>query len=121
MRREVFVVWVVVAAAGCWTTTAHRLPVTSNPLRAEAETCERHCRSLAPPADRASYAACLDSCPGATADDGQSCPLPPSPGVVCAETHKASKGGFAAGIWVVIGLVALSLWAVANTRPAFTF
>jgi hypothetical protein len=133
MRNEVFVAWVVVAAAaGCWTTTAHRLPIASGPLRAEAETCEQRCRSLlVPPAsvcgagmngqtrcaryvDRGPYAACLDSCPGGTAADGQSCPQPPAPGVVCAETHKANRGGLAAGALVTIGIVVLSFAAISS-------
>jgi hypothetical protein len=129
MRGEVFVAWVfVVAAAGCLTTTAHRLPIASNPLRPEAETCEQSCRSLlvvtaracgtgmdpkrwcdpsVPYVDRDPYAACLDTCPGATADEGQSCPQPPAPGVVCAETHKASRGALAAGVLAAITMVIL--------------
>jgi hypothetical protein len=135
MRRQVFVTWAVVAAAsGCVTTTAHSLPIASNPLRAEAETCELRCRSLIVPAsgcgagadlqarcspsaryvDRSSYAACLDACPGAAAVEGQSCPMSPAPGVVCAETHKANKGAFAAAALTVIGFVVL-VYAAASS------
>jgi hypothetical protein len=133
VRSSVFVALIVVAAAaGCSTTTAHRLPIASNPLRAEAETCERRCRSLLVPArvcgpgmdletpcdpsaryvDRAPYAACLDACPGATAIDGQSCPEAPAPGVVCEETRKANAGGIAGGaiaaVTIVLSIVVIS-------------
>jgi hypothetical protein len=109
---------VVFAATGCATGTAHRLPLAGNPLGDQARACESACRRLirpvsapttcgnvfscdegrplAPP-DDGDYGRCLDSCPGATAVDGASCPDPPEEGVVCVKTYRANAAGIAAG------------------------
>jgi len=130
---------VVVASLGCVTSTAHRLPIASNPLRAEAETCEQRCRSLLVPVsvcgagmdletpcdpaaryvDRDPYAQCLDSCPGATAVDGASCPRPPAAGVVCEETRKANAGGVAGGAIAAVAIVVSIILVSAVSSVAF--
>src|SRR5579862_962012 len=117
-----------VATGGCVTSTAHRLPLVNNPARAEALACEARCRALlvAPPmactredtelegrcvkdesVDRDPYAKCLDGCPGATAIDGDRCPEPPQPGVVCEGTVKANPGGIVGGAVGVVAVVAV--------------
>jgi hypothetical protein len=116
-RTRVTVLVGLVASMGCATTTAHRVRLDGNPLRAEAEACERRCAGLLVPVrascdpspddlgracqpydivDRAPYATCLDSCPGATAIDGASCPDPAADGF-CAETRKANPGAIVGG------------------------
>ena len=123
---------VSLVAAGCTTTTTHRLVVLDNPLREQAIACEAKCRAAAgsaakaecPPfgggrcddspggvADPDRYAACLDACPGTTAVDGASCPHP-DPGAFCVETTKANAGGIIGGTFAVIGiaLAVAALW-----------
>jgi hypothetical protein len=114
---------------GCVTGTAHMLPVAGNPLRAQAEACELAChQKLGPPTstacvgamrasddcsqtsqDRDSYARCLDSCPGARAIDGNSCPDPPLPGGICEMTSRANVGGMIGGTVAVVAVLALVL------------
>jgi len=127
LRAVVSVGMVLLIGPGCVTGTAHMLPVAGNPLRAEAEACERACHkllepppkqimcgsvvepgtgcTLQPSADRSGYARCLDGCPGARVLDGSSCPDPPLPGVACEETHKANAGGIIGGTVAVGALV----------------
>jgi hypothetical protein len=124
-KKMIAVLMLAVASLACMTITAHRLPLSGNPLRAEAEACERRCRSLlvetsacgpgttletscdatARYVDREPYAVCLDSCPGASAVDGTSCPASAGPGVLCEETSKANSGGIAGGVVATIGIV----------------
>jgi hypothetical protein len=124
-RRPLTVAVAVLASLGCVTSTAHRLPIVNNPLRAEAEDCEARCHALLRPVsacgpgtdleapcdpaaryvDRDPYAKCLDSCPGATAIDGASCSDHPSPDDVCEQTHKANAGGIAGGVVAVAAIV----------------
>jgi hypothetical protein len=140
LRTAFLALLVLAAGLGCSTTTAHRLPLASNPLRDEAETCERHCRSLLVPVsvcgpgeavetpcdsaaryvDRDRYAACLDSCPGATAVDGASCPAPPAPGAVCEETRKANAGGIAGGVIAAAAIVISIVLVSAISSVAFS-
>jgi hypothetical protein len=112
---------VVVSVTGCVTSTAHRLRLDGNPLRQQAEACEARCGRLAEP-DGDGYARCLDSCPGATAVDGASCPDPPVPDEVCVTSSKANPGGIAGGtvavasgvtvVLVVVGLASLPVWVL---------
>ena len=107
---------VSLVAAGCVTTTAHRLVLTDNPLRDQAVACEAKCRGSFVDSDR--YAACLDDCPGARATDGASCPHP-DPGAFCVETTKANAGGIVGGVVAVVAIAlaiaALSLLAAFAT------
>ena len=124
-KKMIAFAMLALASGACSTTTAHRLPLSSNPLRAEAEACERRCRSLLVPVsacwpgttlespcdstaryvDREPYAVCLDSCPGASAVDGTSCPASAGAGVLCEETSKANPGGVAGGVVAAVGIV----------------
>jgi hypothetical protein len=81
----------------------------------EAASCDPSQTSI----DRAPYAACLDSCPGATAIDGASCPEPSTPGVVCEETHKPNAGGIAGGALAVAALI-LAVALVTATDSLFS-
>jgi hypothetical protein len=122
--RIALLVAAITAHAGCSTVTAHRLPIASNPLREEASRCEVSCRRFIRPGsaplscadsygcnqarparpDQSEYGRCLDSCPGATAIDGDSCPDVPEEGVVCVKTSKPSVGTIV-GVSVAIGYV----------------
>jgi len=133
---------VITLGTGCATGTAHRLPIASNPLRAQARHCEAACRSLLRPAkpvscsesfscnetppptapDESEYARCLDGCPGATAIDGASCPDPPEEGVVCVKTYKANVGGIVGGTAAVVGgATAVAAIALVVSLPAWVF
>lgn len=123
-RAITAIVTVILFAAGCTTTTAHRLVVIDNPLRDQALACEASCRqaatwsSVCPPSgghpchatgvDPHKYATCIDGCPGARATDGASCPTP-DPGAFCVETTKANAGGIIGGVLAgaALGLVIL--------------
>src|SRR4051794_20907225 len=132
LRSVVSMGLVLLFGAGCVTSTAHMLPVAGNPLQAQAQACELAChRLLVPPPkpadcersaglrtnciqaypDRSGYARCLDTCPGARAIDGSSCPDPPLPGVACEETHRANAGGIIGGA-VGVGAITLLLVVV---------
>lgn len=122
--RIAFLVAAVTAQVGCSTVTAHRLPIASNPLRKEASRCEVSCRrfihpgpaplscadsygcneSRSAPPDKSEYGRCLNSCPGATAIDGGSCPEVPEEGVVCVKTSRPNVGTIV-GVSVAIGYV----------------
>jgi hypothetical protein len=126
-RSAVSLGTVLLLSQGCVTGTAHMLPVAGNPLRAQAEACELKCHELlgpptrttcpdalgatvhcAPPAeDRDRYAHCIDSCPGARAVDGDSCPEPPLAGVICENTYRANVGGIIGGTVAVVAIVLL--------------
>lgn len=111
-------------AAGCTTTTAHRLVVIDNPLRDQALACEASCRQAATwssdcsrsggrpcqgtGVDPGKYATCLDGCPGARATDGGSCPTP-DPGAFCVETSKANAGGIIGGVLAGVAVTLLVL------------
>jgi hypothetical protein len=129
-KRSVIIV-LLVLVAGCATSTAHRLPLAGNPLRFEATACELRCRTRLPAptrvpsdeagplcdaanqvVDRGPYAACLDSCPGATAVDGAAC-APPTPGVVCEQTSRANPGAIAGGVVAVVALVVAAILVAA--------
>jgi hypothetical protein len=59
------------------------------------------------------YARCLDTCPGSRSKDDASCPDPPIPGVICAETSHASRGGIAGTVVAVIGIgLAVAAFAI---------
>jgi hypothetical protein len=111
------------ATGGCFTTRAHQLVLSGNPLRDQAIACERECRWLQVPAGKPCeqtfagascrepdakdrYAECLDTCPGAGFKDGGSCPRPAAPGVICVETTQANPGPLAGGVLGVGGVVA---------------
>jgi hypothetical protein len=100
-------------AAGCTTTTAHRLVLIDNPLRQQAVACEAKCRAESADGSAGTdrYAACLDNCPGARAVDGASCPQP-DPGAFCVETTKANAGGIVGGTLAVVG-IALAVVSIA--------
>ena len=108
------------------------LPIAGNPLQAQAQACELACHRLLVPqpvpadcdcpvgprancmqafAGRNDYARCLDTCPGARAVDGSSCPDPPLPGLVCEETSRANAGGIIGGT-VAVGAIVLLLVVV---------
>lgn len=106
------------------TGTAHMLPIAGNPLREEAAACEVSCRRLIRPAtaaaDDSDYARCLDRCPGATAIDGESCPDPPLPGVICEKTYKPNAGGIVGGtVAVASGVTAALLIAAIASLPVW--
>ena len=111
------------ATGGCVTTT-HKLVLTGNPLRDQAIACEKECRWFRMPAARRceqqtfgsesctqfqsedEYAQCLDTCPGALAIDGGSCPSPAQSGVICVETARANRAAIGGGVFGVGGTVA---------------
>ena len=101
-RLAIVAVTLSLAAGGCTTTTAHRLPFADNPLREQALACEAKCRSLATPSSsgRDQYAACIDGCPGAVVTNATICPVPPVPDVICVVTQR-SRGG-----WTVVLVIA---------------
>jgi len=115
-RLAVVVLTLSLAAGGCTTTTAHRLPFADNPLREQALACEAGCRPLATPnsSNWEQYAACIDGCPGAVVTNATTCPVPPVPGVTCFETHRSRGGGWY--VVLVIGSILLTLvflsWAL---------
>jgi hypothetical protein len=110
------------ATGGCFSSTAHQLVLTDNPLREQAIACEQLCRGLRAPAHNVcertpgqegctvpvgsqdDYASCLDTCPGSRSKDGASCPDPPVPGLICVETSHANAGGIAGTVVAVIGI-----------------
>lgn len=101
-RLAIVAVTLSLAAGGCTTTTAHRLPFADNPLREQALACEAKCRPLATPSSsgRDQYAACIDGCPGAVVTNATICPAPPVPGVICVETQRSR------GAWNVVLVIA---------------
>jgi len=116
-RLAAIVLTLSVAAGGCSTTTAHRLPFADNPRREQALACEAQCRPLAARglSGHKQYAECIDRCPGAVATESD-CPAP-VPGVICVETH---AGNFW-GLLVVAGAVVLSILLLGALHTAFSF
>src|SRR6185369_15626715 len=104
---------VALSQAGCAITTAHRLSLDGNPLRAKAEMFEADCHAELDrwPPNRLAYARCLDSCPGATAIDGGSCANQPATSdAFCEETTRPNPSGIAGGtVAAVVGGAALFL------------
>jgi hypothetical protein len=129
---------VAFAASGCATGTAHRLPIVGAAPADEAAPCELRRRAKLPPkpapcppsevldesarpcapeGDRTPYVLCLDQCPGATTTDGDSCPEPPTRGVVCEKTYKPNVAGIVAGTIVgvlVVFAIGFAIGAVAT-------
>ena len=127
------------ATASCTITTAHKVALAGNPLRKEAIACEVGCRPYLPAAqpavncrrsadsmweycppvqepDLGPYAACLDHCPGATSIQGDTCPDPPHPDLICATTSRADKAMVALGVGGMVIVVAVAL--VLETLPS---
>ena len=118
-RLAIVALTLSLAAGGCTTTTAHRLPFADNPLREQALACEAKCRPLATPSSsgRDQYAGCIDGCPGAVVTNATICPAP-VPGVICVETQRSRSGW---GVVLVIGSILLTLVLLSSALKPLSF
>jgi hypothetical protein len=122
MRDLVAIGLALSLAAGCSTTTTHRVPLAGNPLEQDALACVEQCRVRRP---LAAYAACLDGCPGARSLVNDSCAKESAEVAVCVETSEVDDRrtalGLFAGVTTVVAVGALVFIGMLLSLAAIPF